>query len=129
MAATEASIITPVQSPAAYTPGVWVLETRSTGMNPLPLSAIPASSRPSPPVLGTIPTVSRQCEPRIVRPSSRTTTTPSPLRFAVTARDRPSTVMPRRRNTSSTTAAASASSCGSTRSREDTSVTCEPRAW
>src|SRR4030081_1641687 len=76
-------------------------------MNPPPSSVIPAPSRPSSPVLGTIPTVSRQCEPRTVRPSSRVTVTPSPEGLADIARDRPSTVMPRRRNTSSTTIAAS----------------------
>ena len=76
-----------------------------------------------------MPTVSRQCEPRTVRPSSRVTSTPSPDRLTAAARDRLSTVIPRRRNTSSTTTAASASSCGSTRSREDTRVTCEPSAW
>ena len=76
-----------------------------------------------------MPTVSRQCEPRTARPSSRVTSTPSPVRLTAAARDRLSTVIPRRRNTSSTTIAASASSCGSTRSREDTRVTWEPSAW
>ena len=37
--------------------------------------------------------------------------------------------MPRRRNTSSMTTAASTSSCGSTRSGEDTSVTGTPSDW
>ena len=49
-------------------------------------------------------------------------------RLMVLARERPSTVMPRRRNTSSIRLAASSSSCGSTRSRDDTSVTREPSA-
>ena len=34
IAATEASICTPVQSPAAYTPGADVRDTRSTSMKP-----------------------------------------------------------------------------------------------
>ena len=41
MAATEASIITPVQSPAAYTPGAVVRDTLSTGTNPWPSSVDP----------------------------------------------------------------------------------------
>jgi len=98
-------------------------------MNPRSSSVTPASSQPIPAVLGTIPTVSRQCEPEIVRPSARVTTTLSPLRCTASARDRPSTFMPRRRNTPSITTAASLSSCGSTRSRDDTSVTCDPSAW
>ena len=76
-----------------------------------------------------MPTVSRQCDPVTVRPSVSVTSTPSPVRCTPAALDRPSTVIPLRRNTPSITSAASASSCGSTRSREDTSVTCEPRAW
>ena len=129
MAATEASIITPVQSPAAYTPRAVVRDTRSTSTKPRPSSVIPASSRPRPRVAGTMPTVSRQCEPRTVRPPSSVTITPSRLRLTAAARDRLSTVIPRRRKTSSSTMAASASSCGSTRSREETSVTWEPSAW
>ena len=80
-------------------------------------------------MFGTMPTVSRQCVPRTVRPSLSVTATPSPVRLTRSALDWLSTVMPRRRNTSSTTTAASASSCGSTRSRDDTSVTCDPSAW
>ncbi len=60
MAATEASISTPVQSPAAYTPGTEVRDTRSTWMNPCALTLTPASSRPQPSVRGIMPTVSRQ---------------------------------------------------------------------
>ena len=76
-----------------------------------------------------MPTVSRQCEPVTCRPSASVTTTLSPLRCTASARDLPSTFMPRRRKTPSMTTAASLSSCGSTRSRDDTSVTCEPSAW
>ena len=76
-----------------------------------------------------MPTVSRQCEPVTGRPSASVTTTPSPLRCTVSARDLLSTFMPRRRKTPSMTTAASLSSCGSTRSREETSVTCVPSAW
>ena len=47
----------------------------------------------------------------------------------VSSRDRPSTVMPRWRKTSWIWWAASSSSCGSTRSLEDTRVTREPSAW
>ena len=79
-------------------------------------------------VAGTTPTVTRQWVPRTVRPSVSVTSTPSPSRRAEAARDRLSTVIPRRLNTSSTTIAASASSCGSTRSREETRVTCAPSA-
>ena len=129
MAATEASISTPVQSPAAYTPGTDVRDTRSTSMKPRASTFTPASSRPQPSVLGIMPTVSRQWLPVTVRPSSRVTVTPSVSRRTAWARDRPSTVMPLRRNTSSIRLAASSSSCGSTRSREDTRVTREPSAW
>ena len=82
-----------------------------------------------PPMAGTTPTVIRQCVPRTARPSVSVTSTPPPSRWTAAARDRLSTVIPRRLNTSSTTTAASASSCGSTRSREEISVTCEPSAW
>ena len=129
IAATDASMSTPVQSPAAYTPGAEVRDTRSTSMKPRPSRLIPASSHPAPAVLGTIPTVSRQCDPVSVRPSASVTTTLSPLRCTASARDLPSTVMPRRLNTPSITTAASLSSCGSTRSRDETSVTWEPSAW
>ena len=76
-----------------------------------------------------MPTVSRQCDPVTVSPLVSETATPWPVRFTPAARDLPSTVIPLRRNTPSITTAASASSCGSTRSREDTSVTLEPSAW
>ena len=128
MAATEASISTPVQSPAAYTPGTEVRDTRSTWMNPRASVLTPASSSPQPSVRGIMPTVSRQWLPVRVRPSSRVTVTPSRSRATDRARDRPSTVMPRRRKTSSMWLAASSSSCGSTRSRDETSVTREPSA-
>ena len=129
MAATEASISTPVQSPAAYTPGTDVRDTRSTSMKPRASTFTPASSRPQPSVLGIMPTVIRQWLPVTVRPSSRVTVTPSRSRLTACALDRPSTVMPRRRNTSSIRLAASSSSWGSTRSLEDTRVTREPSAW
>jgi hypothetical protein len=129
MAATDASIRTPVQSPAAYTPGSEVRDTRSTGMKPRVSTVTPHSARPRPLVLGTIPTVSRQCDPRTTRPSCRTTVTPLAVGLTSVARERPSTVMPRRRNTSSITTAASVSSCGRTCSRDETSVTWEPSAW
>ena len=64
--------------------------------------------------------------PSTVRPSASVTTTPSPSRFTVCARDRESTCMPRRRKTASSTSAASASSPGSTRSRLLTSTTSAP---
>ncbi len=129
IAATEASIMTPVQSPAAYTPAAEVRDTLSTVTKPRSSSVTPASSSPRCCVAGTSPTVSRQCDPRTVRPSASVTTTPFPSRLTPSARDRLSTVIPRRRNTSSTTIAASGSSCGSTRSREEISVTWEPSAW
>ncbi len=129
MAATEASMSTPVQSPAAYTPGTEVLDTRSTSMKPRSFTFTPAASRPQPSVRGTMPTVIRQWLPVTARPSSRVTVTLSASRRTDRARARDSTVMPLRRNTSSIRLAASSSSCGSTLSREDTSVTREPSAW
>jgi hypothetical protein len=129
MAATEASIITPVQSPAAYSPGAVVRDTLSTVTKPLPSRCAPASASPIPPVAGTRPTVSRQCEPHTVRPSVRVTVTPPGVRATAAALVLLSTAMPRRRNTSSTTMAASGSSRGSTRPREEIRVTCEPSAW
>ena len=63
MAATEASIRMPVQSPAAYTPRADVRETRSTVMKPASSVATPASSRPRSAVLGTEPRARMQCEP------------------------------------------------------------------
>ena len=128
MAATEASISTPVQSPAAYTPRADVRETRSTPTNPPSSSVTPASSRPRSAVFGTDPSASRQCEPSTVRPSVSVTVTVSPARVTDCIRDFDSTVMPRRVKTSSSTSAASASSPGSTRSRLDTSVTSTPSA-
>ncbi len=129
IAATEASISTPVQSPAAYTPRAEVRDTRSTSMNPPRSRVTPASVSPIPLVFGTDPTASRQCEPVTVRPSVRVTVTSSPCRVTDCARDFDSTVRPCRAKTSSSTWAASASSPGSTRSREDTSTTSPPRAW
>ena len=75
MAATEASMSTPVQSPAAYTPGTEVRETRSTSMKPCSSTFTPAASRPQPSVRGTMPTVIRQWLPVTVRPSFRVTVT------------------------------------------------------
>ena len=118
-----------MQSPAAYTPGTEVRDTRSTSMKPRASILTPASSSPQPSVRGIMPTVSRQWLPDTVRPSARLTVTPWPSRRTASARDWPSTVMPRRRNTSSIRLAASSSSCGSTRSRDETSVTREPSAW
>ena len=63
MAATEASMSTPVQSPAAYTPGTEVRDTRSTSMKPLLSVFTPASSQPMLSVRGTMPTVIRQWLP------------------------------------------------------------------
>ena len=128
MAATEASISTPVQSPAAYTPRADVRETRSTVTKPPSSSVTPASSRPMPAVFGTEPSASRQCDPSTVRPSVSVTVTVSPSRVTDCIRDFDSTVIPRRVKTSSSTSAASASSPGSTRSRLDTSVTSTPSA-
>lgn len=129
MAATEASAKTPVTSPAAYTPGEDVRDTLSVQMWPDSLSRTPDSSRFMPCVLGTAPTAIRQWVPLMTRPSERVTSTRSPTRLADSARERPMTFIPRRRKTSSRTAAASGSSPGSTRSRDDTRVTREPRAW
>ena len=112
MAATLASISTPVQSPAAYTPRAVVRETRSTLMNPPSSRATPASSSPRSAVLGIEPSASRQCEPVTVRPSVSVTVTSSPSRVTDSIRDLESTSMPRRLSTSSRTCAASASSPG-----------------
>ena len=128
IAATEASIRTPVQSPAAYTPRADVRETRSTVMNPPSSVSTPASSRPRSAVLGIEPSARMQCEPVTSRPSVRRTVTTSPARVTDSMRDLPSTSMPRRIDTSSSTALASASSPGSTRSRELTRVTGMPSA-
>lgn len=128
IAATEASGSTPVQSPAAYTPRALVRETRSTTIEPLRSVSTRVVSRPRSSVLGIEPTASRQCEPETLRPSVSVTRTPSPSRSTEAARERDITVMPRRVKTSSSTWAASASSPGSTRSREETSTTSEPRA-
>ena len=67
------------------------------------------------------------CEPTTVCPSVSATVTESPSRVTDSIRDLDSTFMPRRVSTSSSTAAASASSPGSTRSLEETSVTSTPR--
>ena len=48
MAATDASMSTPVQSPAAYTPRADVRETPSTSTNPRSSTPTPDSSRPEP---------------------------------------------------------------------------------
>ena len=80
-------------------------------------------------VFGIAPTAIRQWVPEMTRPSERVTSTRSPTRLADSARERDITFMPRLRKTSSRTAAASGSSPGSTRSRDDTSVTREPSAW
>ena len=77
-------------------------------------------------MLGIEPTAISACEPSTTRPSASSTRTPSAVRVTPVARDFDSTVMPRCMNTPSSTAAASASSPGSTRSREDTSVTSDP---
>ena len=128
IAATDASISTPVQSPAAYTPRDDVRDTRSTFTKPPSSSVTPASARPMSEVFGTEPSASRQCEPSTVRPSVSVTVTVSPDRVTDCMRDFDSTVMPRRVKTPSSTSAASASSPGSTRSRLDTSVTWTPSA-
>jgi hypothetical protein len=67
-----------------------------------------------PAVLGTEPTAISACDPSTVRPSTRVTITPSPLRSTDCARLLLSTVMPLRVNTFWITAAASSSSPGST---------------
>ena len=79
-------------------------------------------------VLAIEPTAISTCEPSTLRPSASSTTTPLPVRRTPAARERSITVMPLRRNTPSSTSAASASSVGSTRSRDDTSITSEPSA-
>ena len=58
----------------------------------------PASVSPISAVLGTDPTAIRQCEPVIVRPSARCTTTSSPTTSAASARLRDTMVMPLRSN-------------------------------
>ena len=128
IAATLASIRTPVQSPAAYTPRAEVRETRSTLTKPPSLRTTPASSSPRSAVLGTEPSARMQCEPSTVRPSVSVTVTTSPDRVTDSIRDLESTFIPRRVETSSSTADASASSPGSTRSRDDTRVTGMPSA-
>ena len=72
---------TPVQSPAAYTPGTEVRDTRSTSMKPRSSTFTPAASRPQPSVRGTMPTVIRQWLPVTVRPSARVTVTLSRSRL------------------------------------------------
>ena len=134
MAATEASISTPVQSPAAYTPRADVRETRSTLTKP-PSSSVDAGLLEAE-VGGVGHRAERQDAVgalRRVRPSVSVTVTASPSRVTDSIRDFDSTFMPRRVRTSSSTPAASASSPGSTRSREETSVTVdaegEVRRW
>ncbi len=78
--------------------------------------------------MGTEPSARMQWEASTVRPSVSVTVTVSPSRVTDSIRERDSTVMPRRLETSSSTRDASASSPGSTRSRELTSVTGMPRA-
>ena len=78
-------------------------------------------------MLGTEPSARMQWEPWTSCPSVSRTVTTSPSRVTDSIRDLDSTFMPRRVSTSSSTAAASASSPGSTRSREETSVTGMPR--
>ncbi len=78
--------------------------------------------------MGTEPSARMQWDPSTVRPSVRVTVTVSPERVTDSIRDLESTFMPRRFETSSSTIDASASSPGSTRSRDDTSVTGTPRA-
>ncbi len=73
------------------------------------------------------PTAMRQWLPSTVRPSLRVTTTLSPTRSTLSARDFDSTVMPPRLKTRSRTAAASVSSPGRTWSRLEMSVTLAPR--
>src|SRR5690625_5131119 len=132
MAATEASMRTPVQSPAAYTPRAEVRDTRSTSMNPDDVVCTPHSCSPRSSVLGIEPTAIKQWLPSRVRPSVRVTTTPSPspspFRCTEAAREREYTIRPRRANTSCSTVAASAYSPGSTRSRDDTSTASLPSA-
>ncbi len=79
-------------------------------------------------MFGTEPSARMQCDPWTVRPSVSVTVTTSPSRDTDSIRERASTVIPRRVSTSSRTVAASASSPGSTRSREETSVTGMPSA-
>ena len=107
--------------------GTEVRATRLTWMWPDSVICTSASARPMPAVLGTEPTAIRQWLPSTVRPSARVTSTPSPMRSTLSARDLDSTVMPPRLNTFSSTTAASTSSPGSTRSRLETSVTFAPR--
>ena len=128
MAATLASIRTPVQSPAAYTPRAVVRDTRSTVTKPASSVATPAVTSPRPSVFGTEPTARMQWEPSTVRPSVSVTVTESWWRVTDSIRERASTRIPRRVSTSSSTPAASASSPGSTRSRLDTRVTSAPSA-
>ena len=79
-------------------------------------------------MFGTEPSARMQCEPWTSRPSVSFTVTTSPSRVTDSMRDFERTFMPRRVSTSSSTREASASSPGSTRSREETSVTGMPRA-
>ena len=78
--------------------------------------------------MGTDPSASTQWEASTLRPSVSATVTRSPCRVTDSIRDFESTFMPPAYGTSSSTADASASSPGSTRSRQETSVTGMPRA-
>ena len=127
IAATEASMSSPVQSPAAYTPGALVRDTRSTGRKPPRSRLDPDLVQPDPGGVGhradrhqgvrTLDLAAvGQRDDHALRPSART----------AAARASGMICTPRSANTSSSTAAASASSPGSTRSRLDTSVTRQP---
>ena len=87
---------------------------------------MPTFSSPSPPVLGTEPTVISAWLPSTVRPSVIVTSTPSAVRVTESARAFFTSVTPRSANTSSSTAAASESSCGRIWSRLATTVTFTP---
>jgi hypothetical protein len=108
--------------------GTEVRATRLTRMWPVSVSWTPASSRPSPAVFGMEPTAMRQWLPSTTRPSESVAMTPVGVATTESARLLESTVMPLRVKTSSITRAASASSPGSTWSRDEMSVTLEPRA-
>ena len=79
-------------------------------------------------MFGIEPTAISACEPCTLRPSESSTSTPSAVRRTASARELLRMLMPRLRNTRSMAIAASASSCGITRSRLETRVTCTPIA-
>ena len=127
IAATDARGKRSVQSPAAYTPGTFVRDTRSTLICPEGVVSIPMLSTPMFRVLGIEPTVMSACDPRISRPSLvRTNTPPSSMRTTESTRACFTRDTPRSVNTVSSTSAASASSCGKIRSRDATIVTFTP---